>query len=306
MSISSVFFTNKGRILQSKCMLGKTLNFTKIVIGDGELTGRVVQELEQLISPKLEVPITRLVTVDTSRVKIGGKFNNSNLTNGFYYRELGVYAIDPDSNVETLYCYGNAANLAEYISSQGSEVIEKQIEIIAIVGNEANVTATINDSLLSVSPEDLEAHNNDGNAHAPIRTWITNLFANLTLPWSKITNKPSTYTPPIATASILGGVKQGANTSIASDGTISVAAPYVHPQSKQCTYAYTHPTGDGSLHVPATGTTNSGKVLMAGATVGSAYWSSLPSDADTVDGIHVSVSATAPTPMALNHIWIKI
>ena len=35
---------------------------------------------------------------------------------------------------------------------------------------------------------------------------------------------------------------------------------------------YTHPTGDGNLHVPATGTTNSGKVLTAGATAGSLSW----------------------------------
>jgi len=35
---------------------------------------------------------------------------------------------------------------------------------------------------------------------------------------------------------------------------------------------YTHPTSDGSLHVPATGTTNNGKVLKAGATAGSAAW----------------------------------
>ncbi len=35
---------------------------------------------------------------------------------------------------------------------------------------------------------------------------------------------------------------------------------------------YTHPTGDGYLHVPATDTTNSGKVLTAGATAGSLSW----------------------------------
>ena len=35
---------------------------------------------------------------------------------------------------------------------------------------------------------------------------------------------------------------------------------------------YTHPTGDGNLHVPATSTTNSGKVLTAGATAGSLSW----------------------------------
>lgn len=35
---------------------------------------------------------------------------------------------------------------------------------------------------------------------------------------------------------------------------------------------YAHPTGDGNLHVPATGTTNSSKVLTAGATAGSLSW----------------------------------
>lgn len=36
---------------------------------------------------------------------------------------------------------------------------------------------------------------------------------------------------------------------------------------------YSHPTGDGNLHVPATSTTNNLKVLKAGATAGSIAWS---------------------------------
>ena len=38
---------------------------------------------------------------------------------------------------------------------------------------------------------------------------------------------------------------------------------------------YVHPTNDGNLHVPATGTTNSGKVLTAGSTAGSMSWTTL-------------------------------
>lgn len=38
---------------------------------------------------------------------------------------------------------------------------------------------------------------------------------------------------------------------------------------------YAHPTTDGNLHVPATGTTNNGKVLTAGSTEGSATWKTL-------------------------------
>lgn len=66
---------------------------------------------------------------------------------------------------------------------------------------------------------------------------------------------------------------------------------------------YVHPAGDGSLHVPATGTANAGKVLKAGSTAGIVAWStvdwsdlsgrpsSLPANggnADTVDGKHAA------------------
>lgn len=38
---------------------------------------------------------------------------------------------------------------------------------------------------------------------------------------------------------------------------------------------YNHPTGDGNLHVPATGTTNNGKFLKAGSTSGNISWSAI-------------------------------
>lgn len=49
--------------------------------------------------------------------------------------------------------------------------------------------------------------------------------------------------------------------------------------------SYVHPDGDGNLHVPATGTQNEGKVLMAGATPGSMAWTALPVASTSVAGI---------------------
>jgi len=43
---------------------------------------------------------------------------------------------------------------------------------------------------------------------------------------------------------------------------------------------YAHPTGDGNLHVPATSTTNNGKVLTAGATAGSLSWTTVAAGGD--------------------------
>ena len=42
-----------------------------------------------------------------------------------------------------------------------------------------------------------------------------------TLPWGSITGKPTTYTPPIATPSNLGGVKVGANMTVDANGVLN-------------------------------------------------------------------------------------
>lgn len=67
----------------------------------------------------------------------------------------------------------------------------------------------------------------------------------------------------------LDGIATGATNTQnhATNGSISVNG------AQQVVYA--HPTADGDKHVPATGTTNNGKVLKAGATAGSLSWSTL-------------------------------
>ena len=173
MSISSVFFTNKGKILQAKAQTGTPLHFTRIALGDGELQGQAPQTFNTLVNEKLSIDIIKLVVSEDGTAKVGGGFNNSSLTTGFYYRELGLFAQDPDNiDQEILYCYGNAGALAGYIPAQGSELIEKKIDIIAIIGNATKVSATINSSLIGLGPEDLELHDKSSESHQPIRQLI--------------------------------------------------------------------------------------------------------------------------------------
>lgn len=183
MSISGVFFTNKGRILQAKAQTGTPLHFTRIAIGDGELQGQAPQTLNVLISEKLSIEITKLITGEDGTAKIGGSFNNSNLETGFYYRELGLFARDSDDSAkEILYVYGNAGALADYIPAQGSELIEKKIDIIAIIGNAINVSATINQSLVYATIEDIENHNINPVAHPKLINQIKNLSSPYVIP----------------------------------------------------------------------------------------------------------------------------
>ena len=64
---------------------------------------------------------------------------------------------------------------------------------------------------------------------------------------------------------------------------------------------YVHPTSDGSLHVPATGTTNNTKVLKAGATAGSISWgtvafSEIATKPTTLSGYGITDAAPLASP----------
>jgi hypothetical protein len=165
----------------------------------------------------------------------------------------------------------------------------------------------------------------DGNLHVPVTSTTHNnmvLKAGSTagsiawgnVDWSELTNVPSTFTPPIATATQLGGVKQGTNISISADGTISGAYVVATASadglmakgdfSKLATVAtsannYVHPTGDGNLHVPATSTTHNTMVLKAGSTAGSLSWAN-------VDWSELTNVPTTFTPSAHTHTVANI
>lgn len=112
---------------------------------------------------------------------------------------------------------------------------------------DAAITAAIA-NLISGAPGALDTLNELAAAmgdDANFATTMTNALANKV---DKIAGKQlSTEDYTTAEKTKLSGIATGANN-------------------------YTHPTGDGNSHVPTTGTTNTNKVLKAGATANSAAW----------------------------------
>ncbi len=160
-----IFFTNQGKVLQAKAIAGATLNFTRIGVGDGQLSGQDISELTDLIHEVKSLPITELKVLPGGKASVKGILTNQGLVTGFYWREIGLFATDPDIG-EILYCYGNAGALAEYIpAGGGSEILEKQVSIKSIVGNAQNITATIEQSLVFATQQDLDDHANAIAAH---------------------------------------------------------------------------------------------------------------------------------------------
>lgn len=138
--------TAAGLIVLAKGAAGERINYTRIVLGDGYLSeGQTPRSLTDVVSPKASIDITKLKVNSDGTVIVGGIFTNSNTGAGFYYRELGLYAEDPDPDVgEVLYCYGNCGDLAEWIPpSGGATILEKTVDIITVIGTATNVTAYI-------------------------------------------------------------------------------------------------------------------------------------------------------------------
>lgn len=138
--------TAAGLLVLAKGVAGKQINYTKIVLGDGYLEeGQTPRSLTGVVSPKATIDITKCVVNGDGTATVGGVFTNDQTNDGFYYRELGLYADDPDEDVgEVLYCYGNCGDLAEWIPpTGGATIVEKTIDIVTAIGTATNVTAYI-------------------------------------------------------------------------------------------------------------------------------------------------------------------
>lgn len=148
MSFGGLILTNRGKNLQSKAQTGVALQYTRIGVGDGYLGTTPILDLNALKNQVKSLSITKLKNLGNGRSVVGTVLSNQGIAEGFYFREIGVFAQDPDLG-EILYCYGNAGELAEYIApGGGADIIEKSIDVQTIVGNAQNVSAIIDTSLV--------------------------------------------------------------------------------------------------------------------------------------------------------------
>lgn len=205
MSFEKIKLTSKGRALLAKTGAGGTLAFTKIKMGDGQITSQVIENMTALINEvvslrcnapqrsgdfvtitanfknaaaqdaftgdgaktsfKLSAAPTALTSVKVAGTETTGyTYANGTLTfssapasgddilvtynlSGFYFREIGFFANDPDEG-EIMFAYQNAGSLAEYIAAASSEVIEKTIGASFTFSDSVTVTVEVDDSLL--------------------------------------------------------------------------------------------------------------------------------------------------------------
>ena len=159
-NFNTLKFTNRGLDLEYKAQSGKELKFKRFGIGDGELGGTSIKELTALKNEKMQLDIIKITisgTGENKKVTLRVVLNNEDVEEGFYFREIGIFAEDPDTKEEVLFLYANAGDTADYISAGGgNNALEKNIDIDIFLSDVANITSIIDQSMLFVTTNELE------------------------------------------------------------------------------------------------------------------------------------------------------
>ncbi len=151
--------TYAGRNLLARAITGQQLIFTRAFAGDGVLTNQNISEMTNLISPKRELPIQSIeIPEGVGVAEIILEMNNADLSQGFFLREYGLFAQDPDTEEEVLYSYRNAGNEASYLpGSNGADTVQFTLSLMTIIDQAENVTAQITSTNSYVTNSRLES-----------------------------------------------------------------------------------------------------------------------------------------------------
>lgn len=158
--------TKQGLKLQAKVDAGNAMQLTKCRLGSGMIgSGQQLEDLIELVAPVQTLPIASVTySNDSHACIISAVTDNSTVTTGYYLREFGIYAKDPDDG-EILYAVASDSE-PDFIPAKGtSTVISQEIGVALTFANAANVTAAVNTSATATI--------------SYVNTYVTNAVADL-------------------------------------------------------------------------------------------------------------------------------
>jgi len=137
------------------------IKFKSLVLGNGEDAG---SEASAMSNPMQIIDIDDLDREEGSEfVTLTGTLNNNGITERFRSTEMGVLAVDPDNETETiLFAYGFVPNEeATIIPAATDYAFETVMKCMVYVGKTQDITAIISESMATVSRAEFELHKGD-------------------------------------------------------------------------------------------------------------------------------------------------
>lgn len=147
---NGLVLTKKGQLLQAKVGTGVVLALTKMKLGSGVLpAGTSMEDLTDLVAPEQNVGIaSKEVLTDRKMCKISATITNVGLSAGYYARELGVFANDPDDG-EILYAV-TSDSAPDYLPPEGgSTAVSQEFAVYISASNASDVKVSIDPGALA-------------------------------------------------------------------------------------------------------------------------------------------------------------
>ena len=159
--------TNQGKNMVTESIrTHSAIIFTKISLGDGLLNGETIETMTGLKHRLMDGNVPKINYLGNGEIEAVSTVSNSELTAGFFARELGLFAKLGEEGEEQLFAYTNAGSNASYIPPNTS-VDEKMLGIQLGVGDA--IVQVNYQSHLYITYEQLDDaiahHNSDTNAH---------------------------------------------------------------------------------------------------------------------------------------------
>lgn len=146
------FLTTEGERLLAKSIAGTaTITFTKMEIGDGDLSTST-KAITSLANPRMTLDIYSVLLTGDNNIQITTMLESSAISDGFYFREKGLYATD--GTTEILFMYGTAS-LAEWIEHVDSAVFTRTIRTVIALSAADHINITLHNGAYA-SSEDVE------------------------------------------------------------------------------------------------------------------------------------------------------
>ncbi len=145
----SFVVTNEGENIITRIIAGLNVTFKRFAIGDGfDYDTDNFTTKSSLINEIKSLDIKTMQVTNSNNVELVAEFGTGDIEDSFYFRELGIYIIDPDDeNNEILFAYGNRNDAAEYITPHiQNYAVLKNIKCLVRVGSSANVNIVIKTS----------------------------------------------------------------------------------------------------------------------------------------------------------------
>lgn len=182
--------TNQGKNMVTESIrTHSAIIFTKISLGDGLLNGETIEAMTGLKHRLMDGNVPKINHLGNGEIEAVSTVSNSELTAGFFARELGLFAKLGEEGEEQLFAYTNAGSNASYIPPNTS-VDEKMLGIQLGVGDA--IVQVNYQSHLYITYEQLEDgiahHNSDENAHGGL---LQNLKSQLATHNTDISSHPA-------------------------------------------------------------------------------------------------------------------